>query len=92
MIFFVNSKPMEYINNVSMSDFPCKLFICIEGNRENKVSTVKMTRFKRINTYLKDISYDVPNMRLDKDEDGYEYYLSKIIKKDITLIYKINNE
>jgi hypothetical protein len=30
MIFFVNSKPMEYISYVSISDFLCKFFICIE--------------------------------------------------------------
>jgi hypothetical protein len=53
-----NSKLMKYICDVSMSDFPYKFFIYIEGNWENKVSTAKMTALKHINTYLENISYN----------------------------------
>jgi hypothetical protein len=57
MIFFVNSTPMEYICDVDTSDFPCKLFIKTEG----KDTTVRITRFKHIDTYLNDIDYDISN-------------------------------
>jgi hypothetical protein len=55
IIFFVNSTPMDYICDVDMSDFPCKFFIKTEG----KDTTVRMTQFKHIDTYLDDIDYNV---------------------------------
>jgi hypothetical protein len=51
MIFFVNSTPMHYICDIKESDFPCKFFIFNVGIN----TTVKMTRFIHINTYLRDI-------------------------------------
>jgi hypothetical protein len=38
---------MEYICDIDMSDFPCKFFVFNVG-----VTTVRMTKFKHINTYL----------------------------------------
>jgi hypothetical protein len=79
---------MEYICQVSTFEFPCKFFIYIEGNKENKISTVKMTRFKHVNKYLDDINYNIstpPTYDVD-DEYCYQYYLTKIVRKEITLI------
>jgi hypothetical protein len=42
-----------------MSVLPYKFFIYIEENRENKISSVKMTGFKHIDKYLDDINYNV---------------------------------
>jgi hypothetical protein len=57
-----------------MSDLPCKFLIYIERNKENKVSTVRMTQLKHINTYLKDVNFDifiVSSYNEDEDEDNY---------------------
>jgi hypothetical protein len=51
MIFFVNSRPMEYICDIKESDFPCKFFVFNIGLN----TTVRMTRFKRVNTYFRNI-------------------------------------
>jgi uncharacterized protein (DUF302 family) len=50
---------MEFIREVSISDFPCKFFIYIKEDKESKISTVKMTWFKHTNKYLDDINYDI---------------------------------
>jgi hypothetical protein len=50
-IFFVNSTPMEYICDVEDSDFPCKFFVSNIGIS----TTLRMTKFKHINTYLHNI-------------------------------------
>jgi hypothetical protein len=50
MIFFINSKPIEYICDVKMSDFPCKFFVFNVG-----VTSVRMTRFKHDNRYFDNI-------------------------------------
>jgi hypothetical protein len=42
---------MEYIYDVKLSDFPFKFFVLNVGPN----TTVRMTRFKYINTYLHDI-------------------------------------
>jgi hypothetical protein len=58
------------------SDFPYEFFIYFEENDENNISSVKMTRYKHIDTYLDDIYYNISN----------PYLPSRIVKKDAKLI------
>jgi hypothetical protein len=51
MIFFIDSRPMHYICDIEESDFPCKFFVFNIGIN----TTVKMTRFKHVNTYFRNI-------------------------------------
>jgi hypothetical protein len=43
---------MEYICDIEESDFPCKFFVFNVGIN----TTVRMTQFKHLNTYLKNIN------------------------------------
>jgi hypothetical protein len=72
LIFFINSKPMEYICNTNIDyDYPYSFFIYFKENDENNISSVRITRYKHIDTYLNDIFYDVPFLNLP----------SRIVKK-----------
>jgi hypothetical protein len=53
--------------------------------KKNKISTVKITQFKYINKYLNDINYDIstPSTYDVDNEDGYQYYLTKMVRKCI---------
>jgi hypothetical protein len=46
-----------------MSDFPCKFFIYIDKDKENNISTVKITLFKHIDKYLDHINYNIASIR-----------------------------
>jgi hypothetical protein len=56
--------------------YPYNFFIYFEENDENNISSVRMTLYKRIDTYLDDIYYNVSN----------PYLSFSIIKKDAKLI------
>jgi hypothetical protein len=56
--------------------YPYNFFIYFEENDENIISSMRMTRYKYINTYLDDIYYNIsiPNFPF------------RIVKKDAKLI------
>jgi hypothetical protein len=73
LIFFINYK---MCNMLADYFYPYNFFIYFKENNKNNVSSVRIARYKHIDTYLDDIYYNVSN----------SYLPFRIVKKDAKLI------